>query len=237
MEEVDVTDWEAEAKALRQQIVELEGQRKSSVLSRVVLLRPIPNSLPSKQFRWCTGTRRQTTSLRRRSSIVSPTPLGVVVCEAFGFERRSGNGRPMECCGAHSAFGWCQDAGECQVQRDEKWQESSVWYAGVSSRRRTQDQHSRVQGFFMGVMQWEFDLTRGDDEPLVPTTIGAVPPFPTWVDDNCQTPESQISTPFVRVGAAASRRLRREGRIVVPRIHECLPVDGEVPVSAHRGEF
>ena len=30
MEEVVVTDWEAESKALRQQIVELEGQRKSS---------------------------------------------------------------------------------------------------------------------------------------------------------------------------------------------------------------
>ena len=51
MEEVVVTDWEAEAKALRQQIVELEGQRKSSVLSRV--LRPTQSSLPSKQFRWC----------------------------------------------------------------------------------------------------------------------------------------------------------------------------------------
>ena len=48
----------------------------------------------------------------------------------------------------------------------------------------------------------EFDLTGGDsdDEPLVPPTIGAVPPFPTWVDDSCQTPESQPSTPFVRVG-------------------------------------
>ena len=75
MEEVFVTDWEAEAKALRQQIVELEGQRKSSVLSRVVA--SIPNSLPSKQVRWY-RTRRQTTSLRRRSSIVSPTHLGLV---------------------------------------------------------------------------------------------------------------------------------------------------------------
>ena len=45
----------------------------------------------------------------------------------------------------------------------------------------------------------EFDLTAGDsdDEPTVPTTIGAVPPFPTWVDDSCQTLESQPSTPFV----------------------------------------
>ena len=42
-----------------------------------------------------------------------------------------------------------------------------------------------------------------------------------------------MSTPFVRVGAAASRRLRREGRNVVPRIHESFPVVGEVPVSAH----
>ena len=57
--------------------------------------------------------------------------------------------------------------------------------------------------------------------------------LPTWVDDSCRTPESQLSTPFVRVGAAASRRLRREGRNVVPRIHESLPVDGEGPVSAH----
>ena len=37
----------------------------------------------------------------------------------------------------------------------------------------------------------------------------------------------------MRVGAAASRRLRRGGRNVVPRIHESLPVDGEVLVSAH----
>ena len=75
MEEVTVTDWEAEAKALRQQIVELEGERKSSVLNRVVASHP-------EQLGGA-GTRRQTTSLRRRSSLVSPTPLGVVVCEAF----------------------------------------------------------------------------------------------------------------------------------------------------------
>ena len=103
-EEVIVVDWEAEAKVLRQQIVELEGQRKSLVLSRV--------------------TRRQTTSLWRRSSIVSPTPLGVVVCEASGVERRSGNGRPIDCCGAHSAFGcrWCQDAGDvrCNMTKNGK---------------------------------------------------------------------------------------------------------------------
>ena len=79
----------------------------------------------------------------------------------------------------------------------------------------------------------EFDLTNGDsdDEQLAPPTIGAVPPFPTWVDDSCQTLESQPSTLFVRVGGAASRShlLLRKGRA---RIHECLPVDGEVPASA-----
>ena len=80
----------------------------------------------------------------------------------------------------------------------------------------------------------EFDLTGGDsdDEPTVPPTIGAVPPFPTWVDDSCQTLESQPSTPFVGGAASSSHLLRRGVRNVVPRIHESHPVDGEVPASA-----
>ena len=49
MEEVVVSDWEAEAKALRQQIVELEGQRKSSVLSRVVASHPEQSSVEATQ--------------------------------------------------------------------------------------------------------------------------------------------------------------------------------------------
>ena len=49
MEEVIVTDWEAEAKTLRQQIVELEGQRKSSVMSRVVASHPEQSSVEAVQ--------------------------------------------------------------------------------------------------------------------------------------------------------------------------------------------
>ena len=105
--------------------------------------------------------------------------------------------------------------------------------------RRTQDQHGRVQGFFRA-RQWSsiwpgaIRMMSPSSQPqLVPCTNWCRAPFPTWVDDSCRTPESQLATPFVRVGAAASRRLRRGGRNVVPRIHESHPVDGEVLVSAH----
>ena len=104
MEEVFVTDWEAEAKALRQSTTIFGVEPCCCVPSRAVFRR--------RSSSGGTGTRHQTTSLRRRSSIVSPTPFGAVVCEASGVERRSGNGRPIDCCGAHSTSGcrWCEDA-------------------------------------------------------------------------------------------------------------------------------
>ena len=45
MEEVVGKDWEAEAKALRQQIVELEGRRQSSVFNRVAAAHPVQSSV------------------------------------------------------------------------------------------------------------------------------------------------------------------------------------------------
>ena len=72
--------------------------------------------------------------------------------------------------------------------------------------------------------------------PLVPPTLGAAPPFPTWVDDSCQTLQSQPSTPFVRVGVQP---------IVAKRSSERRPQNPRVPPSGrggcsfctYRGEF
>ena len=201
--EVVGKDWEADAKALRQQIVELEGRRQSSVFSRVAAAHPVQFSVEAGA-----GTRHQTTSLRRRSSIVSGTPVGVVVCEAPGVERRSGNGRPIDCCGAHSTSGcrWCEDAGDVSnmrlLQKNGKRVKArygmracrvgEAAHPGPQSRRRrisSLDEcvsevenpgparsRSRIP---QGREAVEFDLSRGDsdDEPFVPPTNGAVPPF------------------------------------------------------------
>ena len=72
----------------------------------------------------------------------------------------------------------------------------------------------------------EFDLTRGDsdDEPLIPSTMGAVPPFPTWVDDSHDMPESQIPH-----SASRSQSMRTGVRNVVPRRHACS--DRDVPAQ------
>ena len=103
---------------------------------------------------------------------------------------------------------------------------------GISSDECVCEENPALAGsrsrILLGNEAVEFDFTRGDsdDEPLVPPTFGAVPPCPTWVHDSCQTQESQPST-LVRVGVSASHsHLLRRG------VHECLPVDGEVPVSA-----
>ena len=68
----------------------------------------------------------------------------------------------------------------------------------------------------------EFDMTRGDsdDEPLIPSTVGAVPPFPTWVDE----PDNQFPH-----SASRSQSLRTGVRNV-PRMPACP--DRDVPASA-----
>ena len=68
MEQAIVTGWEAEAKALRQQVVELLGQQKLSVFSRVAVSTGCSHRRSRKGG---AGMGRQTTSLRRRSSIFS----------------------------------------------------------------------------------------------------------------------------------------------------------------------
>ena len=60
----------------------------SSVLSRVVASHPEQSSVEAIEV---VQERSATTSLRRSS----PTPLGVVVCEASGVKRRSGNGNQL----------------------------------------------------------------------------------------------------------------------------------------------
>ena len=203
MEDVIVTDWEAEAEALRQQIVELEGQRKSSVLRRVVASHP--SSLPSKQFRWYRNVPPNDRALRRRSSIVSPTPLGVVVCEASGVERRLEMGDPLIVAELTQllAAGGAKTAGDVRCNMMKKWQERESSYGmracgvgeaahpGPPSRRRriSSDEcaseenprpaRSRSRILYRSEAV-EFDSTRGDsdDEPLDPATIGACHHFP-----------------------------------------------------------
>ena len=50
MEEGVVTYWEAEAKASRQQVVDLQGQQKSSVFSRVAASHPVQSSVEAEQM-------------------------------------------------------------------------------------------------------------------------------------------------------------------------------------------
>ena len=73
----------------------------------------------------------------------------------------------------------------------------------------------------------EFDLTRGDsdDEPLIPSTMGAVPPFPTWVDHSRDIPDSHIPH-----SSSFSQSMRTGVRNVVPRGHACS--DRDVLASA-----
>ena len=114
------------------QIVELEGQRKSSVLSSVVASHPEQSSVETIQV-----VQECADEFAAKKFHRLPIPLGVV-CEASGVERRSGNWRPSDCCGGHSASGCrsCEDANDvrCNLMKNGK-RESSVWNAGVSSGR------------------------------------------------------------------------------------------------------
>ena len=75
--------------------VELEGQRKSSVLSHVVASHP--SSLPSKQFRWYKNAPpNDELAAKKFHRLPKSSRSG---CEASGIERRSGNGTSINCCG------------------------------------------------------------------------------------------------------------------------------------------
>ena len=137
--------WDRVARRPRHCGSRLWSWRVNDNLRCSAVLRPIPCSLTSKQFRWCRNAPPNDELAAKKFLPFFPTPFGVVVCEASGVERRSGNGRPIfDCCGAHSTSGCrCEDAGDV---RKENGKEEKVRRACRVGEATHPGPQSRVNG-------------------------------------------------------------------------------------------
>ena len=126
----------------------------------------------------------------------------------------------------------------------ERERESSVWNAGVSS-RRSRPPRASVQAVDGSVPRAstvtfkDFSWERGsgvrfDRGMMNPSSHPQLVPCHHSPHGSTTVGRRQRGNTVVRVGGATSRShlLRKGVRNVFPGIHECLPVDGEVPAFA-----